>query len=63
MPAVIGTDEALALHRSGALFVEVLGKKEYETAHVAGAVHVPLAKIGELGERGGPVVVYCFDFQ
>jgi rhodanese-related sulfurtransferase len=62
----IGTDEAVRLHREGAQFVEVLGKAEYSDEHLPGAIHIPLRKLDEAGERldpTRPVVVYCFDYQ
>ena len=67
MPAQVGTEEALRLHRAGAQFVEVLGKSEYDEEHLPGAVHIPLRKLDEVApqvlDRDGPVVVYCFDYQ
>ncbi len=67
MPAQIDTDRALRLHREGAQFVEVLGKKEYEAEHLPGAVHIPLrhldAEAPEKLDRHRPVVVYCWDYQ
>ncbi len=46
--------------------VEVLGRREYEQAHLPDAVHIWLPKLderasGEL-DRDRPVVVYCNDF-
>ncbi|HVL05243.1 MAG TPA: hypothetical protein VM388_04615 [Acidimicrobiales bacterium] len=35
----IGTGEAGGLHEAGARFVEVLGRSEYDEAHLTGAVH------------------------
>lgn len=49
----------------GAQLVEVLERRQYELAHLPGAVHIPAweltpARAGEL-DRTRPVVVYCFD--
>jgi rhodanese-related sulfurtransferase len=45
--------------------VEVLERRQYELAHLPGAVHIPAWELtreraGEL-DRARPVVVYCFD--
>ena len=45
--------------------VEVLGKEEYDWAHLPGALHVPLREIeahADTLDRRRPVVVYCNDF-
>jgi len=49
----------------GALVVEVLERRQYDLAHLPGAVHVPAweltrPRVAEL-DRGRPIVVYCFD--
>jgi len=49
----------------GAQVVEVLERRQYELAHLPGAVHIPAweltqARADEL-DRDRPVVVYCFD--
>jgi len=38
----INRDEVETLARNGAQVVEVLGAKEYEHAHIAGAINLPL---------------------
>ena len=43
MPTLIGRDETRHLvDEEDAQVVEVLGRPEYEWAHLAGAIHVPL---------------------
>lgn len=53
--------------QTGTQVVEVLGKKEYERVHLAGAIHIPLSNInrqtGEVLQREKPVIVYCYDYQ
>lgn len=67
MPPQIDTDAALRLHRDGAQFVEVLGRKEYDAEHLPGAVHIPLRRLDaqapEKLDRNRAVVVYCWDYQ
>ncbi len=58
-------DQVRRLADEGAQLVEVLERRQYQLAHLAGAVHIPaweltLARAGEL-DRTRPVVVYCFD--
>jgi rhodanese-related sulfurtransferase len=64
MPTVIGRDELRKLTEDGAQLVEVLPAEDYEWAHLAGAVSVPLkeldARAGQL-DRSRPVIVYCHD--
>lgn len=48
----------------GAQIVEVLEKREFEDAHLPGAVHIPLAELVRRADeldRKRPVVVYCYD--
>ena len=63
----IDTEEARRLHEADAQFVDVLGRSEYEEAHLPGAIHIPLRKLDEEApaqlDAGRPVVVYCFDYQ
>jgi rhodanese-related sulfurtransferase len=50
----------------GAQLVEVLPAEEYEREHIAGAINIPLARLGqEAGRlrRDGAVIVYCYDSQ
>ena len=58
-------EDVLRLAAEGAQLVEVLERRQYELAHLPGAVHLPAweltpARAGEL-DRTRPVVVYCFD--
>jgi rhodanese-related sulfurtransferase len=58
-------DHVRRLVDDGAQLVEVLERRQYELAHLPGAVHIPAweltrARAGEL-DRTRPVVVYCFD--
>ena len=54
----------------GAQIVDVLPSHEYDTAHIVGAVHIPLGRLireaaaaapAAVLERKRPVVVYCRD--
>jgi len=58
-------DQVRRLTDDGAQLVEVLERRQYELAHLPGAVHIPAweltrARADEL-VRSKPVVVYCFD--
>lgn len=50
-----------------AQLVEVLSESEFDWAHIAGAVNIPLKKLDEATaaglDRDRPVVAYCNDFQ
>jgi hydroxyacylglutathione hydrolase len=54
--------QAAALLRNGAFLLDVRGADEYQSAHIAGAVHIPmgaiLSRISEL-PTGIPLVVQC----
>lgn len=64
----IGREEMRRLvDHENAQVVEVLPAKQYESAHLPGAVSMPLEKmtrerVEEL-RRDDPVIVYCFDLQ
>jgi len=50
----------------GAQVVEVLERRQFELAHLPGAIHIPAweltpARAAEELDRTRPVVVYCFD--
>ena len=50
----------------GAYLVDVLPADDYEREHIAGAVSIPLARLGrEAGRlpRNRAIVVYCYDDQ
>jgi rhodanese-related sulfurtransferase len=67
MAEAITRDELQTLVHNGAQVVEVLGAKEYEHAHIAGAINLPLAKLNRetasalIGNR--MVIPYCYDYQ
>jgi rhodanese-related sulfurtransferase len=50
---------------SGAQIVDALPSHEYNSAHIRGAVHIPVGRIRRdapaLLDRTAPVVVYCRD--
>jgi rhodanese-related sulfurtransferase len=55
---------AAAIER-GAAVIDVLPRHEYQSAHLAGARHIPLARLMREAERllrrERPVAVYCRD--
>jgi rhodanese-related sulfurtransferase len=64
MPTGISRDQVQALTGQGAQLVEVLPAKEYEWAHLPGAVNLPLKQLGdgmEQLDRSRPVIAYCND--
>lgn len=69
MSMPIGRDELQRLAvEEAATVVEVLPRAEYEWAHLAGAVHLPLKgwdieQVQARLDRERPVVVYCNDYQ
>jgi rhodanese-related sulfurtransferase/CBS domain-containing protein len=67
MPRTIDRREVLRLRTAGAQVIEVLPKDEYDWAHLAGALHLPLKALDRQAARrldaGRPVVVYCHDLQ
>jgi rhodanese-related sulfurtransferase len=61
----IECDELQRLIDEGAQVVEVLERRQYELAHLPGAVHIPAweltrARSKEL-DPSRPVLLYCFD--
>ncbi len=69
MPHSIVREEVRPLvDEQGAVVAEVLPQAEYDWAHLAGAIHLPLkgwdvdAVVRQL-ERDRPVIVYCNDYQ
>jgi len=50
---------------SGTQIVDALPSHEYETAHISGAIHIPVGRIlrdaSALLDRTRPLVVYCRD--
>ncbi|MDP8931631.1 MAG: rhodanese-like domain-containing protein [Actinomycetota bacterium] len=69
MPSSIDRDDVQRLvDEREALVAEVLPAAEYEWAHLAGAIHLPLKgwsveKVESELDRERPVVVYCNDYQ
>ncbi|HEX7230283.1 MAG TPA: rhodanese-like domain-containing protein [Candidatus Binatia bacterium] len=67
MAEAINRDELQTLAHNGAQVVEVLGAKEYEHAHIAGAINLPLAKLNRETAsaliRDRMVILYCYDYQ
>ena len=58
-------DDVRRLLDDGAQVVEVLERRQFEAAHLPGAVHIPAWELtperSEALDRSRPVVVYCFD--
>jgi rhodanese-related sulfurtransferase len=68
MPTSNDRDEVVRLVATeDAQVVEVLPSPEYDWAHLAGAVNLPLKQLDATTaarlDRSRPVVVYCNDFQ
>lgn len=68
MFAIIDREELRRLiEEEQAQVVEVLPEPEYDWAHIAGAVNIPLKELDETTtaglDRDRPVVTYCNDFQ
>ena len=67
MPTPIDRDKVQQLLRERAQLVEVLPRAEYEDEHLPGAINIPLKELDRESvqhlERGGPVIVYCYDSQ
>ncbi|MGI9034086.1 MAG: rhodanese-like domain-containing protein [Acidimicrobiales bacterium] len=61
----ISRERVQALVDEGAQVVEVLERRQYQSAHLPGAVHIPAWELtrqraAEL-DADRPVIVYCFD--
>lgn len=58
-------DDVRRLVDEGAQLVEVLERRQFDAAHLPGAVHIPAWELtrGRAQEldRSRPTVVYCFD--
>jgi rhodanese-related sulfurtransferase len=69
MPGFIGRDDVQRLVADReAIVAEVLPRAEYDWAHLAGAIHLPLKgwtleQIEAGLDRERPVIVYCNDYQ
>jgi rhodanese-related sulfurtransferase len=59
----VSGSQARQLVASGARLVDVRTPAEFAAGHIEGAINVPVdqlgARLGELGERDGALVVYC----
>jgi len=67
MAQIIGRKEVERLSAEGAALLEVLPQKEYERAHLPGAVSLPLGDLypsaaGRL-DKDRRIITYCYDFQ
>ena len=67
IPTGIDKETVRTMVRAGAQLVEVLSQEQYEKAHLAGAIHIPLDTIDRLTAEklkwDEPVIVYCYDYQ
>jgi rhodanese-related sulfurtransferase len=69
MPGFIGREEVRRLvDEQEAVVAEVLPRAEYDWAHLAGAIHLPLKgwtveRIEASIDRDRPAIVYCNDYQ
>ena len=67
MPESIDREQVEELMKHGAQIVEVLPSKQYEEAHLPGAINIPLQKLkrhtAERLPKDKPVIVYCYDYQ
>ncbi len=66
MAREITREDVRRLLDEGAYLVEVLPADEYEREHIAGAVSIPLARLGREASRlprDRAIVVYCYDYQ
>lgn len=65
MPTEVDRHEVQRLLRQGAQLVDVMGQKEFDSSHIAGAVHISLRKLAaEAHSRlnaDRPVITYCYD--
>jgi rhodanese-related sulfurtransferase len=67
MPDQIDRHGVMSLRGDGAVLIEVLSRKQYENAHVPGAINIPLKDLDRARTaalpRDRPVIVYCHDHQ
>ena len=65
VPVRIDRQAVFDLMKRGIPAVDVLGEKEYQKSHIAGAINIPLKKIDRsTADRlawDEPVIVYCHD--
>jgi len=64
---LIGREQLWQLTASGAAVVEVLPRKEYQRAHLPGALSLPLAELYPFSTvdlaKDRDIAVYCYDSQ
>ena len=67
MPTEVNLHQVQQLLATGAQLVDVLPAAEYEAAHIAGAINLPLKNLNQEAaielDADRPVIVYCHDFQ
>ncbi|HEX3722944.1 MAG TPA: rhodanese-like domain-containing protein [Nitrolancea sp.] len=67
MTTRVDREQVRRLVKGGAILVDVLPSAEYEDAHLAGAINIPVARIAEEAperfSRDQPIIVYCYDSQ
>jgi len=60
----IRRDDVQRLTGQGAQLVEVLSQHDYADEHIAGAISIPLGRLGAESDRlsrDRAVIVYCYD--
>lgn len=59
----VAPDKARALVEGGARLVDVRSPAEHAAGHIEGSINVPVGelprRLGELGDKSHPVVLYC----
>jgi len=59
----VAPEKARELVKGGARLVDVRTRAEFAAGHIEGALNIPVgelgARLGEVGDREKPVVVYC----
>jgi phage shock protein E len=62
---VIGHREVARLLEAGAQLIDVLPAHEYQSAHIRGAIHLPLHRVirdaPKTLDPARPVILYCRD--
>lgn len=59
----VSGNDAHALVADGATLLDVRSPEEFAGGHIDGAISIPVqelvGRMGELGDKTGPIVVYC----